>query len=154
MEEGAAAAWWAEQQGLADLLIARRDIPLRASDWPAIRARIRRGPRAGTPATTRAPAPRERRISDLPDWDWKQLQLSVVEHAETLVLTGTSRALFDAGDELTWCGNEVAVNSDIRRFGGPALLSQFNGPQPRPGRRDNSWECMVLAEDRPFCRRP
>ena len=82
-------------------------------------------------------------------------QLSIAEHAETLIVTGTARALHDAGDELTWCGDQVAVNGDIHRFGGPALLSQFQGRRLRPGRRrDESWELMVLADGRHFRHRP
>jgi hypothetical protein len=130
--------------------VVRRDVPLRPSAWPAIRARLRRGAREAVPATMLTPAPR--RSSRNQDRDWKRHHLSVAEHADTLVLSGSSRALHDAGDELTWCGNEVAVNSDIRRYGGPALLSQFTGPRRRPGRRDASWECMVLAEDHIFHR--
>jgi hypothetical protein len=141
---------WAMTQGLADLLIVRRDVPLRPSTWPAIRARLRRGPHRGVLSTMLTPAPRF--PLRVPDWDWKRHQLSVSEYAETLVLSGSSQALHNAGDELTWCGNEVAVNSDIRRYGGPALLSQFNGPADRPGRRDASWECMILAEDQIFHR--
>jgi hypothetical protein len=74
-------------------------------------------------------------------------RLSVAEHGDTMVLSGWSEALYYAGDELTGCGNEVAVNREIRRYGGPALLGQFNGPGYRAGRRDASWECMVLAMD-------
>jgi hypothetical protein len=65
-------------------------------------------------------------------WDAPRDSLSVAEHADTLVMSGNARALHEAGDELTSCGNEVAGNDEIHRYGGPALLSQFNGPDRRP----------------------
>ncbi|WP_344618558.1 hypothetical protein [Dactylosporangium salmoneum] len=138
-------ACWADTPDLADLLVVRRDIPLRPSAWPAIRARLRHGPGHGALTTMVTPAPR--RPADHRDRPWAREWLSVAEHAHTVVLSGSARALHEAGDELTLCGNEVAVNRDIRRYGGPALLSQFNGPDRHSGRRDASWECMVLAED-------
>jgi hypothetical protein len=146
-EPGDTAASWRDSRGLADLLIVRRDVPLRPSAWPAIRAKLRRG--AGVPATMVAPAPRppagQTRIPALQ-------ALFVAEHANTLVMSGASTALHEAGDELTWCGNEVAINKDIHQYGGPTLLSQFNGPDRRPSRRDGTWECMILAEDHIFHR--
>jgi hypothetical protein len=145
-EVGGTVSDWAERQGLADLLVARRDTNLRPAHWPAIRARLRRS----APTTIAAPAPR----GSEPDLGhrWRRRQLSAAEHAETVMLSGWPEALFAAGDELTWCGNEVAGNRDIRRYGGPALLGQFNGPGDRSRRRDESWECMILAED-PLFRR-
>jgi hypothetical protein len=86
------------------------------------------------------------------DWDWMRQRLSVAEHGETMVLSGWPEALYYAGDELTRCGNEVAVDGEIHRYGGPALLGQFNGPGYRAGRRDATWECMVLAVDEIFHR--
>ncbi|MEU7614341.1 hypothetical protein [Micromonospora sp. NPDC049204] len=141
------AASWRDSQGLADLLIVRRDVPLRPSAWPTIRATLRRGP--GAPATMSAPAPRP---PAGPTYNPALQALFVAEHAHTLVMSGTSTALHEAGDELTWCGNEVATNEGIHRYGGPTGLSQFNGPDRRSGRRDGSWECMVLAEDPIFHR--
>jgi hypothetical protein len=93
----------------------------------------------------RAPAARPPRA------DRARHELSVAEHAGTLFLSGTARALFEAGDELTWCGDEVAGHPDPppRRAD---LLSQFDGPGQRPGRRDTTWVCMVLAEDPIFLR--
>jgi hypothetical protein len=111
----------AERQGLADLLIVRRDTSLRPAHWPAIRAAAavgadhdgdagpaRVGARPGPPL---AAAPALRR-----------------------------RARRNRG------------HRDIRRYGGPALLGQFNGPGDRSRRRDESWDCMILAED-PLFRR-
>lgn len=138
---------WAEIQGLADLVVLRTDVPLRRSAWPAVRARLRRG----RPRTVDTPAPREERRPD--DWRRDRLDLGVTEFAETVFLAGTAEALLEAGDEVTRCGNEVAVHRDIHRFGGPALLSQFVGPDRHAGpRRDEAWECMVLAEDELFRR--
>jgi len=141
-------AYWARDPGVADLVIARDEASLRPSAWPALRARLRRS----VPATMRAPAARPR--PDTPQRHWEHLHLRAAEHADTLLLSGTARALLDAGDELTWCGDQVAVNSEIHRFGGPAGLSQFNGPDRRAGRRDGSWHFMVLAEDPLFRRGP
>ncbi|GGM54924.1 hypothetical protein ACFFX1_19460 [Dactylosporangium sucinum] len=136
---------YAEEWRLADLVVVRTDVPLRRSAWPDVRARLRRG-RSRTMDT---PAPREERRPD--DWRRDGRALGVTEHAETVFLAGTAEALLEAGDELTWCGNQVAVNRDIHRWGGPALLSQFVGPDRHTGpRRDTSWQCMVLAEDELF----
>jgi hypothetical protein len=89
----------------------------------------------------------------LSDWEWDRLQLQAAEHADTVLLSGSAAALHHAGDELTWCGELVAGNADIHRFGGPTALSQFNGPDRRAGgRRDASWHFMVLAEDQIFHR--
>ncbi|HZM81612.1 MAG TPA: hypothetical protein VFC19_38300 [Candidatus Limnocylindrales bacterium] len=73
--------------------------------------------------------------------------LVVREHAATVVMSGDAAALLAAGDELTWCGEEVVCNRDIRRYGGPALRAQFDGDN------DGGWECLVMAEDRMFRRR-
>jgi hypothetical protein len=139
------AASWGRDSGLADLLVVRRDVPLRASAWPAIRARLHHGAHPGRAATMHAPAPRE------PDpeqpWDWPRHRLSVAEYAGTVIFSATSRGLHEAGDELTWCGNAVAVNIDIHRFGGPAALSQFAGGVWHTGRPEDDWECDILAED-------
>lgn len=148
-----AVSYWAAHQGLADLVIARSEASLRPSAWPALRARLRHGPKAGVLTTMRAPAPRspdERQ--PLPDWEWERRRLRATEHADTLLLSGSAAALHDAGDELTWCGEQVAGNADIHRFGGPVAFSQFNGPDRRAGRRDGSWHFMVLAEDSIFHR--
>jgi hypothetical protein len=142
-----AVADWDIGQRLADLVVVRTEASLRPSAWPALRARLRRGPNATVPATMRAPAARPRPESGPP-----ASPLRATEHADTLLLSGSARTLLDAGDEFTWCGDQVAINTDIHRFGGPALLSQFNGPDRRPGRRDGSWHFMVLAEDRLFHR--
>ncbi|GAA4258273.1 hypothetical protein [Dactylosporangium darangshiense] len=136
---------WRDAQGLADLVVARREAALRPSAWPDLRARLRRG-RGVRPAGPTAPPPREAPPTGE--------HLSAAEHGATVFFRGTAAALFDAGDELTRCGDEVARHRDVRRFGGPALLSQFDGPGLAPGRRDESWECMILAEDPLFQRRP
>jgi hypothetical protein len=151
-----AASAWNATQGLADLVIARREAALRPSAWPAHRVRLRHGPKAEARTTMLAPAPRllaqpeDRR--PVPDWELVRYRLRLSEHADTLFLSGSAQALHDAGDELTWCGDQVAVNANIHRFGGPTMLSQFNGPDRRAGRRDASWEMMVLAEDQIFHR--
>jgi hypothetical protein len=144
------AGYWAETQGLADLLVLRRDVGLRPSAWPGIRAGLRRGPHPGSPATVVAPAPRPR--SGGQSWEWRLRHLEVAEYAETVLLTGGSRDLFEAGDELTRCGDRVAVDSEIRRHGGPAMLGQFAGSERSAGRRGTGWECMILAEDEIFHR--
>ncbi|WP_238010480.1 hypothetical protein KZZ52_25025 [Dactylosporangium sp. AC04546] len=138
---------YAEQWKLADLVVVRGDVPLRRSAWPAVRSRLRHG-RARTVDT---PAPRDEARPD--DWRRDRRALGVTEFADTVFLAGTAEALLEAGDELTRCGNQVAVNPDIHRSGGPALLSQFDGPDRHAGpRRDEGWECMVLAEDELFKR--
>jgi hypothetical protein len=141
-----AVTYWARDPGLADLVIARSDTSPRPSAWPSLRTRVRRG----LLTTMRTPPPRP--PTSPPEWEWKSRQLRAEEHADTLLLSGSPQALHDAGDELTRCGDQVAVNTDIHRFGGPAFLSQFNGPERRPGRRDASWHFMVLAEDHIFQR--
>jgi hypothetical protein len=156
--ESEAVTHWAAHQGLADLVIARSAASLRPSAWRALRARLRRGPQAGVLTTMVAPAARPLPDVGEPtkDWEWGLYQLQASEHANTVLLSGSAQALHNAGDELTWCGNQVAINSDIHRFGGPALLSQFNGPDRRDGyrvgRRDGTWHFMVLAEDQIFHR--
>ncbi len=141
-------AHWAGGHGLADLVIVRQDVHLRPSAWHSVRARLGGG--AGRLSAVLTPAPRPSVHNQ--DWDWQRQLLSVAEHGDTMLLSGRPEALFHAGDELTRCGNEVAVNRDIRRYGGPALLGQFNGPGHRTGRRDASWECMILAVDEYFHR--
>lgn len=143
------AASWADQlRPRHDLVLARDDVQLRPSAWPRLRDRLRRN---GNPLTLRAPAPRPIQVRA----DWERDELNAAEHAATVFLTGSPQCLLDAGDELTRCADEVATSADVHRFGGPAAFSQFNGPDPDPGeRRDGSWECMVLAEDQHFRRRP
>ncbi|MGI5243326.1 hypothetical protein [Dactylosporangium sp. CA-139066] len=143
-------AAWADSHGLADLVIVRRDVHLRPSIWPSVRARLGCGAGRGRLSTMLTPAARP--PVDNRNWDWMRQRLSVAEHGDTMVLSGWPEALYYAGDELTRCGNEVAVNREIRRYGGLALLGQFNGPGRRAGRRDASWGCMVLAVDEIFHR--
>ncbi len=139
---------WQQHQGLGDLLVVRHDTALRPAHWPALRARLGRGPRTGTPVRMTAPPPREPKPEQ--GWDWAAHQLAVHEHAATVIMSGTPRALYQAGDDLAWCSGQVSRQREIRRHGGPALLSQWNGPGypdlPR-GRRDTTWECMILAVD-------
>lgn len=134
-----AVTYWAADQGLADLVIARSETALRPSAWPGLRAQLRHD----SLTTMRAPAARP---------ESGESPLRVAEHAGTLFLFGSAAALHHAGDELTRCGDQVAVNPDIHRYGGPALLSQFAGPDRHPGRRDGSWHFMILAEDEIFHR--
>ncbi|WP_203827781.1 hypothetical protein [Actinoplanes palleronii] len=149
-----AVTYWDAGQGLADLVIGRSDTALRPSAWPILRASVRRGLKVGALATVRTPAPRPRPEERQPasEWERERHPLRATEHADTLLLSGSARALHEVGDELTWCGEQVALNSEIHRFGGPALLSQVNGPARRAGRRDASWHFMVLAEDHLFHR--
>lgn len=135
-------------QGLGDLLIMRGEVGLRSAHWTALRARLGRGPGTGRPALLSVPSPRERVVEQ--GWDWRQHALTVAEHADTVFWSGTARALYAAGDELAWCSGQVSRHRDIRRHGGPALLSQWNGPSSPfgpIGRRDDTWECMILAVD-------
>lgn len=149
-------------QAPTDLVVARCETPLRPSAWPGIRERMRHGPGPGTPSTMLAPAPRPMTSAGTRDSarngtrdrtrDGRRWRLSVAEHAHTLFMSGTAGALFDAGDELTWCGEAVASNRDIRRHGGPVLLGQLDGPDRQLGRHTTTWECMILAEDPIFHR--
>jgi hypothetical protein len=138
---------WVDDQGFVDLVVHRSDTALAPSAWPQLRARLRRGPKPGSPATIHAPRPREGRplFPDLVD-------LNARSHAATIFFSGVPATLFYYGDELTWVGEQVASNREIRRFGGPALLSDFTGPDRKPGRRDGSWECMIMAYDSIFHR--
>ncbi len=139
---------WQRHQGLADLLVVRHDAGLRPAHWPTLRARLGRGPRNGAPARMTVPPPRPPRPES--GWDWAAHQLAVHEHAATVIMSGTPRALHEAGDDLAWCAGQVSRQREIRRHGGPALLSQWNGPghPHRAGsRRDTTWECMILAVD-------
>ncbi len=90
------------------------------------------------------PAPRPLSDSAEWDWDWRRHQLQAAEHAGTVVLSGSARALFNAGDKLTWCGDQVTSTNPS--YDQVRLLSQFNGPDDRTGRRDGTWECMILAD--------
>ncbi|WP_144125661.1 hypothetical protein [Catellatospora sichuanensis] len=148
------AEFWSREQGLGDLLIMRGDVGLRPAHWTALRTRLGRGPRPGRLAFMSVPPPRPP-VAE-PGWDWREHALGVHEHGDTVFWSGTARALYAAGDDLTWCSGQVSRHVDIRRHGGPALLSQWTGPG-RPdrsaGRRDTSWECMILAVD-PRRRRP
>lgn len=141
------AASWGRNQGLADLVLVRRDVPLPPSAWPGIRDRLRRA--TGTPATMHTPAPRPQSSEER---SWKKSTLSAAEHAATVFLSGPARVLLEAGDEITWCGEQVAGDPDIHRFGGPVAMSQFKGADGDPGRRDGTWECMVLAHGQIFHR--
>jgi hypothetical protein len=144
-----AANWVGGGRELADLVVVRRDAHLRPSTWPQLRARLRRG----APATMRAAAPRPR-PDGRPKIDTRD-EIRVYECASTVLMSASAQVLLDAGDELTWCADQVAISPDIHRFGGPVAFSQFNGAEwaRGPGRRDQSWECMVLAEDPSFIHR-
>jgi hypothetical protein len=125
------------------------DVPLGPSAWPAFRQRARRG--SGTTRTVVAPAPRPLPAST----GLRRDRLTVAEHADTVLLTGPAAALLLAGDHLTECGDLVAVDPGIHRFGGPVLLDEFHGPdgELHPGqRRDSTWKCGILAEDELFHR--
>ena len=79
----------------------------------------------------------------------------MAEHASTVFLTGSRDCLLALGDELTWCAGQVVTSQDVHRFGGPAAFARPKGPDLAPGeRRDERWECLVLADDRPVRRRP
>lgn len=143
-----ATGFWIRENGAADLVIVRSDALLRPSDWPEIRARLRHGPRPGVPHKMLAPAPRPLTAEML--GDWTRPQLSVAEYAETVFVRASPRDLHEAGDLLTMCGDDVAVNKDIHRFGGPALLSVLKGRIRRTGRQEDQWECDILAEDPRF----
>jgi hypothetical protein len=138
----------AQDSGLADLVLVRREVPLRPADWPSIRARLQRGPHPGAPATMLAAAPRPPRTDE--PWDWLRHELSVAEHAGTVFLSATARGLHETGDRITACGDDVAVNTDIHRFGGPVHLDGFRGPVWRTGRRRDDWEWNILGEDDRF----
>jgi hypothetical protein len=149
---GSPAESWARATGLTDLVVVRSDVPLPPSAWPATRARMRRGPHPGALHTMLAPAPRP---LPQPQPRRRPDRLTVAEHADTVLLSGAAAALHVAGDELTACGNLVAIDPDIHRFGGPVPLSQFRGHDPRlhaGQRRDTTWECDILAEDTIFHR--
>ncbi|GAA1423293.1 hypothetical protein GCM10009662_83140 [Catellatospora coxensis] len=142
------AEYWSNEQGLGDLVIMRRDVALRPAHWTAVRARLGRGPRPGRAALVSVPSPRP--PCPEPGWDWREHALAVAEHGNTLFWSGTARALYAAGDDLAWCSGQVSRHVDIRRYGGPALLSQWTGPGWPFGsidRRDETWECMILAVD-------
>jgi hypothetical protein len=141
--------WGRDNRGLADLVVVRAGVPLRPSAWPRVRERVRA---SGALRTMRSPAPRpvpELQGCRRPDG------LVVAEHAGTVFMSGAAADLLVAGDGLTDCGDLVADDPDIHRFGGPVTFGQFRGPDPRlvPGRRrDTTWECDVLAEDQFFHR--
>lgn len=130
----------ADGQDLHDLVLMRREVPVKPSMWPAIRAQVK----GGTPSTVQAPAPRER-LTD-PGWDWRDRALTVREHAGTVFLSGSARALFATGDELAACAEEARRDRGFRRYG-EALVTQFNG-SGEVGRRDDDWEIWVLARSR------
>ncbi|KUL26311.1 hypothetical protein ADL15_38600 [Actinoplanes awajinensis subsp. mycoplanecinus] len=97
-----AVTYWADGQGLADLVIARSDTALRPSAWPTLRSSVRRGLKVGALATMRTPAPRlqpgERQSAK--EWERERHQLRATEHADTLLLSGSARAMHEVGDEL------------------------------------------------------
>lgn len=116
-----------------DLLVVRRDVGVRAADWPGIRRRLRYGPGRGRghARSVRAPDARELR-SDRP-WEWSPDRLiTLTTHAGTLVVSGPSWSLLRMGDALTHAGKcEVAAEAghttpvalypltDMVRDGGP-----------------------------------
>jgi hypothetical protein len=77
-------------------------------------------------------------------WKWRDdYELKVREHAATVFLTGQPRALFDVGDELTTCADEVTHDRSFRKFG-ETQVTQLNG-WGKARRRDDGWEIWVVA---------
>lgn len=110
------------------LVLVRDDAGLRVSDWPRLRARTHHGPRPGVRRTVLAPAPRPRaawtaagqRFADAhPD--------RRLEHAGTLFVVAHRSRLFQLGDELTACGEEVATDRDVHRYGESLLTDVLDG---------------------------
>ncbi|WP_327001332.1 hypothetical protein OHA72_40275 [Dactylosporangium sp. NBC_01737] len=122
-----------------DLVLARTDAALRPSAWKAVRA----GLSTGRPATLRSPAPRPWRD---PGWDAPP-RMRVAEHAATLFLTGTPRALFHLGDAVTAATASVPRLRDVRRHGAALLLGLY-------GSLAGDLEMDVLVRDDRYRRRP
>ncbi len=128
------------RQGSQHMVLMRHGVPVRPSAWPDLRARLT----GGTPATVQAPAPRP--AGQPPSW--RDESLKVREHAGTVFMTGTARALFGVGDELTACADEAFQDRNFRKYG-EAFVTQFNGWGP-VGRRDDGWEIWVVARSRKY----
>jgi hypothetical protein len=124
-----------------DLVLARTDAAPRPSRWPALRRQLRHG----RPVTLQAPEARP--AADLPAWRAREVEPTVAEHAATLFVTGTAKALFDLGDTLTEAGEEVAGSREIHRHG-TAYLVGLRGFDP--GHR---WEFDVIGVDPIFHKR-
>ncbi|MEV4514488.1 hypothetical protein AB0K00_36690 [Dactylosporangium sp. NPDC049525] len=103
---------------------------------------MRAGLSTGRPATLRSPAPRPWRE---PGWDTPP-RVRVAEHAATLFLIGTPRALFDLGDAVTAAAAEVPRMRDVRRHGEAFLLGLY-------GSLDGDVEMDVLVKDDRYRRR-
>ena len=108
------------------LVVARDDVGLRPSDWPRLRARAHHGPVPGTVRTMATPAPRPPAT-----WTGERMRFDtthpeqLVEHAGTLFVIAHPRALFGLGDALTDCGERVATDSDVHRYGEALLTDLF-----------------------------
>jgi hypothetical protein len=106
------AACWHGAAEPVDLVIVRSDAGLRPSAWKAVRGQLGRG----RPGLLRAPQPRQR--TPYRHWEWTGPdQIRMTEHAATLIVASTARALLDLGDTVTDAGDLVATSRQIHRHG-------------------------------------
>ncbi|WP_370941854.1 hypothetical protein AB5J62_22360 [Amycolatopsis sp. cg5] len=109
-------AYWFRDVEPVDLLIIRKDIGLRPSAWPELRAGFRRRASEARPLTLRTPEPRAPHYI-------QDDRISLTEHAGTLMISGPASALHQVGDVMTEAGELIASNRDIHQWGHAILSS-------------------------------